>query len=58
MCGAKENGCTDFQSWKKSQKEKERKVSWEQRLLDAARISATIKNAIRCGTRMSVHCDV
>lgn len=32
LCGAKENGCTDFQSWKKSQKEKERKVSWEQQL--------------------------
>lgn len=59
MCGAKENGHADFQSWKKSQKERERKANWEQQLLDAARISETIKNVRRCGgTRTRMRYDV
>lgn len=58
MRGAKEYGHIDFQNWKKSQKEKERKVNWEQQLLDAARISETIKNVRRCGTRTRVRYDV
>lgn len=56
--GTKETGCTDFQSWKKSQQEKERKVSWEPQLLDATNISETEKAVRRCGTRTRVHCDV
>lgn len=55
VCGVKENGLTDFQSWKKSQQEKERKVSWEQQLLDVAKLFHTRKAVRWCGTKIRVH---
>jgi len=55
MCGAKENGLTDFQSCEKSQQENKRKVSWEQQLLDAAKFFQTGKAVRRRGTRIKVY---
>lgn len=55
MCGRKENGLTDFRSWKKRQEEKRGRRGGSSTYWMLSNSSQTCKAVRRCGPRIRVH---